>query len=108
MESLQVELVVGLDRNEAHVLPVDSFGDRFRIEEVVLVGLHERLYELGWNQLHVMALFSQGAAEKVSTRTCLHPDQGSLHVGGEGDELLPGSGTRNVAIPSQNDETQVT
>jgi hypothetical protein len=25
-----------------------------------------------------------------ATRTCLHPDQGSLHVGGEGDELLPG------------------
>jgi hypothetical protein len=31
MESLQVELVVGLDRNKAHVLPIDSLGNRFRI-----------------------------------------------------------------------------
>ena|ERR1700674_2489134 len=90
MESLQVELIVGLDRNEAHILPIDSFGDRFSINEVVLVRLHERLYELSWNQLHIMALFSQGTAKEVSTRTCLHPDQGSLQVGGKPDQLLLG------------------
>jgi len=37
-----------------------------------------------------MALSAQGAAEKVGSRTCLHPDQRSLHVGGERDELLLG------------------
>src|ERR1700730_8073847 len=88
MESLQVELVVALDRNEAHVLPIYSFSNGFGIEEVVLVGLHKWLYKLGWNQLHMMALFSQYSAEEVSPRTCLHPDQRSLHVGGKRDQLL--------------------
>jgi hypothetical protein len=78
----------GLDRHEPHVLPIYSLSNRFCIEKVVLVGLHKRLYELSWDQLHIMALLSQGAAEEASTRTCLYPDQGSLHVGGEGDELL--------------------
>jgi hypothetical protein len=35
-----------------------------------------------------MALFSQGTAKEVSTRTCLHPDQRDLYVGCEGNELL--------------------
>ena len=37
-----------------------------------------------------MALFSQGTAKEVSTRTCFHPDQGSLQVGGKRDQLLLG------------------
>jgi hypothetical protein len=37
-----------------------------------------------------MALLSQGTAEKVRTRTRLHPNQRDLHVRGEGDELLLG------------------
>ena len=69
MESLQVKLVICLARNEAHVLPIYSFGDRFRIEEVVLVGLHKWFYKLGWNQLHMMALLSQYPAEEVSPPT---------------------------------------
>jgi hypothetical protein len=36
-------------RNEAHVLAFDCLGDRFRIDEVVLVGLHKWLRELGCN-----------------------------------------------------------
>ena len=90
MQRLQIKLVVRLDRNETHVLPVYSFGDRFGIEEVVLVGLHKWLHELGWDQLHVMALFSQHTSEEVRPRTRLHPDQGSLHVGGKSDQLLLG------------------
>jgi hypothetical protein len=31
MQILQIELFVGLDRNEAHVLAADRFGDGFRI-----------------------------------------------------------------------------
>jgi hypothetical protein len=56
--------------------------------EVVLVGLHKGLHELSWDELHVMALFSQNPPKEVSTRTCFHPDQAGLHVGGEADELL--------------------
>src|ERR1700733_11809574 len=66
MHGLQVELVIGLDRNEAHVLPVHRLGDGLGIQEVVLVGLHKRLHELGGDQLHVMALFSQNTSEEVS------------------------------------------
>ena len=58
MQGLQVELIVRLDRNEAHVLPIYSFSNRFGIEEVVLVGLHIRLHELSRDQLHVVALCS--------------------------------------------------
>jgi hypothetical protein len=37
-----------------------------------------------------MALFSQGTAKEMSTRTGLNPDQGSLQVGGKRDQLLLG------------------
>ena len=57
MESLQVELIICLDRHEAHVLAFHGLGDGFSIDEIVLVRLHKRLHELGWNQLHIMALF---------------------------------------------------
>jgi len=62
MHGLQVELVVGLDRNKSHVLPFHCFGDSFSIEKVFLVGLHEWLHELSRNQLHVVALFSQNTS----------------------------------------------
>jgi hypothetical protein len=84
-----------------------SFSDRFGIEKVVLVGLHKRLHELSWDQLHIMALLSQGAAEEVSTPTCLHPDQGSLQVGGEGDELLLGKLLPQQHLPSCAESYQV-
>jgi hypothetical protein len=56
MESLKVELVIGLDRNKAHVLA----SDRFSIQEVVLVRLHERLHELSWDEPDIVALCSEG------------------------------------------------
>ena len=37
MQSLQVELFVGLDGNKPHVLPGHSFGNGLGIQEVVLV-----------------------------------------------------------------------
>src|SRR4029077_9590496 len=65
MHRLEIKLVVRLDRNETHVLPVYRLGDGFGIEEVVLVRLHEWLHELGRNQLHVMALFAQHTSKEV-------------------------------------------
>jgi hypothetical protein len=88
MDGLQVQLVVRLDRDETHVLPADSLRDGLGIEEVVLVRLHERPHELSRDQLHIMALLSQGTAEEVSPRTRFHTNQRALHVGGEGNELL--------------------
>ncbi len=46
MHRLKIKLVVRLDRNETHVLPVYCLGDGFGIEEVVLVRLDDRLNAL--------------------------------------------------------------
>lgn len=56
MDGLQIELVIGLDRDEAHALAFHGFGDRLCIYKVILVGLYERLHKLGCNQPHIMAL----------------------------------------------------
>jgi hypothetical protein len=57
MQRLQIELVICLDRHESHILAIHCLGNRFSVDEIVLVRLHKRLHELGWNQLHIMALF---------------------------------------------------
>jgi hypothetical protein len=58
-------LVVGLDRNKTHVLGLDSLSDRFRIHEVVLVRLHERLHKLRTDQSHMVALLPQCSSEEM-------------------------------------------
>jgi len=50
MGRLQVQLVIHLDRDEAHVLALNGLSDRFRVDEVVLVRLYKGLHKLGWNQ----------------------------------------------------------
>jgi hypothetical protein len=37
MERLKIELVIGLDGPEPHVLTGHSFGNRLRIDEIILV-----------------------------------------------------------------------
>ena len=74
MNGLQIELVIGLDGDEAHVLAFHGFGDRLCIHEVVLVGLYERLHKLGCNQPHIMALLPQRASEEMRSGTRLQPD----------------------------------
>ena len=102
MDGLQIELVVGLDRNKAHILPFHGLGDRLCIHEVVLVGLYERLHKLSCNQTHIVALLPQRASKKMRSRTCLQPDQRRLHVGGVRQqlslrELLPHQHVANCA-----------
>jgi hypothetical protein len=46
MHGLQIELVIGLVRDEAHVLAFHGFGDRLCIHQVVLVGLYKWLHKL--------------------------------------------------------------
>src|ERR1700733_7167130 len=87
MDRLQIELVVGLDRNEPHVLSTDRFRDGFGINEVVLVRLHERLHELRRNQPYVVTLLSQNTPQKVRSRTGFQTDQGGRHVRGENNQL---------------------
>jgi hypothetical protein len=61
------------DRNEPHVLSTNRFRDGFGIDEVVLVRLHERLHKLRRNQLYVVTLLSQGAAQKCAPEQASRP-----------------------------------
>ena len=65
VESLQVELLVGLDGNKPHVLPGNSFGNGLGIEEVILVRLKIRFYELCRDQAHFVSLAADGGCDKV-------------------------------------------
>src|ERR1700679_672770 len=58
MQTLQIELIRGLDGNEAQVPAGDSFGYRFRIQVVVLVRLAVALHELPWDQPNLMPLIA--------------------------------------------------
>jgi hypothetical protein len=64
VDRLQVQLVVRLDRDEAHVLALDGLSHGFCIHEVVLVRLHKGLHELSCDQPHVMAFLPQRSTEK--------------------------------------------
>ena len=58
VHGLHIELLLRLDEHKAHVLLGHRFGDRFRIEEVVLVRLSVRLYELGGDEPYFVSLLS--------------------------------------------------
>jgi hypothetical protein len=68
MQRLQIELVICLDRYKSHVLAIHRLSDRFRINEIVFVRLHEGPHELGRDQLHLVALFSQSTAQDLRRR----------------------------------------
>ena len=59
-----------------------------RLDEVVLVQLHEGLHELGWNQPDIVALLVQRPAEEVGAGARLQPDQRGLYVRGVSLQLL--------------------
>ena len=88
VHGLQVELLVGLDGNKTHVLARHRFGDRFGIEEVVLVRLEEGFDELRRDESHVVPLLAQCGADKVRTGTGFDADQRRLQVRGVGQQLL--------------------
>jgi len=88
VHGLQIELLVALDLNEAHVLLLHGIGDRLGIEEVTLVRLAVRLHELCSHEPHVMSLFTQRPCQEMSPGTGFSPHQGGLQVGGKGQQLL--------------------
>src|ERR1700757_3319233 len=82
MQGLQVELILRLDGDETHVLPLHGFGNRFRIAVVVLVGLHERPHKLRGDQAHLVPLFAQRSSQKMRPHSASIPinDEGILAV----------------------------
>src|ERR1035441_8570781 len=80
VQRLQVELIVGLDRHEAHRRAAYSLGTRFGIDVIVLVRLHVRLHILCRHQARIMPLFPQSAAQKMRSSAGLHADQALAKV----------------------------
>ena len=58
------------------------------VHEVVLIGLHEWLHELPWDQLHIVALLAQSSTEKVGSGASFEPNQRSLQVSRVRQQLL--------------------
>jgi hypothetical protein len=80
VQGLQVELLDALGRHKAHGRALHCLGYRFRISEVVLMALEERLHELPRDQLCVMAQRQKLPAKVVGPDASLHPNQAWRHV----------------------------
>ena len=89
VQRLQVQLVIGLDRNKPHRGPGYSLGTRFGVNVVVLVRLQVRLYILCRHQTHIVPLFPQGAAQKMRSSAGLHADQAHAKVRCKAQQLSP-------------------
>ena len=87
MHGLQIQMLLGFDRHEAHRRPLHCFGDRFRINVVALVRLYVRLHVLGWHQTYIVTLSSQGSPEEMGTTASFHPDYVNTPVGGVRQQL---------------------
>src|SRR5258706_8260188 len=87
VQGLQIQLVIGLDRHEAHRRPCDSLSDRLGIDIVALVRLHVGLHILRWSQPHLMSLFPQGSAKKMRASAGFHANQLDAYVGCEAQQL---------------------
>jgi hypothetical protein len=58
VHGLPIELLLRFDLHKTHVLLGHGFGDRFRIDEVVLVGLAVRLHKLRRDESYLVPLLS--------------------------------------------------
>jgi len=72
VDGLQIELVIGLDWDEAHVLALHSFGDCLRIHKVVLVGLHVRPHKPRTHQPDLVTALANLAGPIMGAATRLH------------------------------------
>jgi hypothetical protein len=75
MQRLQIDLLGPSDLDEAHGWSANRFGDRLRIEGVVLVRLDERLDESRRHDSGIMAALDQLACQPLRARTGFHADQ---------------------------------
>ena len=75
MHGLPIELLLRFDLHKAHVLLGHGFGDRFRIDEVVLVRLAVGFDELGRDEPHFVPLFSYSGPQEVRSRTGFKADK---------------------------------
>jgi hypothetical protein len=109
VHGLHIELLLCLDLHKAHVLFGYRFGDRFRIQEVILVRLAVRLHELGGDEPHFVTLFSECGSQKVCSGTRLQADQRGRQIRCIGQQLRTGKllADENFATFSQCNQVKV-
>ena len=61
-------------RNNVVILTCHRFGNRFRIIEIILVGLDERFHELPRDEPHLMSLIAQLGGKEMRARAGFHPN----------------------------------
>src|SRR5258708_13057240 len=66
MQRLQIQLVIGLDRYEAHLRPSDCLSNRLGVNVVALVSLYVRLDMLRRHQPDLVTLHSHTPAPLTS------------------------------------------
>jgi len=80
MQGLQIQLVIALDRYEAHLRPLDCLRNRLGVNVVALVGLYVWLPALSRHQSHLVTLLSQSPPSKVGPAAGFHANQFHLQV----------------------------
>lgn len=75
VQPLYVQLVLGLDGNEPHVVARYRFGNRLRIKVVVLVRLAIGFDELPGNQPRLVPLLAPRTSQAVRTTAGFDADQ---------------------------------
>src|SRR5450755_1255086 len=75
MQCLDILLLDGLDRHEAHRWPARSFNNRLGVVAIVLVGLHERRNVLRADESYVDAVPPQSASPVMGRAAGFHHDE---------------------------------
>src|SRR5437660_112108 len=107
MHGLQIQMLLGFDRHEAHRWPLYCFRDGFCIDVVALVGLYIGLDVLSWHQSYVVPLSSQGSPKEMRSTTSLHPDYLDAHVCGVRQQLRSRTPFANDDVPARIEAHQV-
>jgi hypothetical protein len=64
-----------------------AIASAIAFDVVALIGLHVRLYVLGWNQTYVVSLLLQRTAQEMGASAGFHAYQMDLSVRGEAQQL---------------------
>src|SRR6266478_5875223 len=87
VQGLHIQLVISLDRHEAHCRPCDRLSNRLGIDVIALVRFYVRLHILRRYQSHLVSLFPQCSAKKMRTSAGFHANQLDVYVRGETQQL---------------------
>jgi hypothetical protein len=89
MKRLEIELLRCLQWNEAHGGALHGLGNRFRVNEIILIAFHEGADVLRRHEADVVALRGELATEEVRATAGLHADVARRQRHHKADELQP-------------------